>query len=300
MIATMNLDGIEGASNGLPRFRIHGTAPHHFSAPLGMANRPSARTPWLITIVDLVTLLLAFFVLMFSMSRPEGERLAAVAKSYTEAFGPARPAAAPDSARLPTISAVAGEDLAYLEAVLKAAFAGSATLKEVEFQRTAQYLILSLPVDGMFAPGLGSFTDNAAAPVFDLGGVLSNLKNRIAVVGTAVMSPPAREAAPFLNAGLPPAREAAPFLNAGLPPAREAAPFLNAGFLPAHEATGVAAWSLAMARAQSMAGALKSAGYDQPVTVLGRGGDATDVGAAIGRLDILIMPELIPQERPAS
>ncbi len=216
----------------------------HFKSAVPTASQP--RTLWLITIVDLVTLLLAFFVLMFSMSQVETKRYAAVAKSYSAAFNPVTSTSDDTSlVRLPKIAHVSGEDLGYLEAVLKAAFARTATLKDVEFHRTAQYLILSLPVDGVFAPGSGAFTDTATAPVFDLGGVLSNLKNRIAVVGSAVTT----------------------------------------------SSDGTAAWALAVARAQTMADALKKAGYGLPVTVLGRGGAATDVAAAIGHVDILIMPE---------
>jgi chemotaxis protein MotB len=214
------------------------------------------RSLWLITIVDLITLLLAFFVLMFSMSHVEAKRYALVAQSYGDAFNPDEGIEPAPLVRLPKVAHVSGEDLGYLEAVLKTAFARTATLKDVEFHRTTQYLILSLPVDGVFAPGSGAFTESAAAPVFDLSGVLSNLKNRIAVVGTAVM--------------------------------------------PASADERVAAWSLAVARAQTMADALKTAGYEQPVTVLGRGGAATDVAAAIGRIDILIMPERPTPGRPAS
>lgn len=203
-----------------------------------------ARTLWLITIVDLVTLLLAFFVLMFSMTHIEAQRYEVLARSYGDAFG--APAAEPPSLnRLPKIPAVTGEDLAYLEAVLKRSFAATATLKDVQFHRTSQYLILSLPVEGVFAPGSGAFTDTAAAPVFDLGGVLSNLKNRIAIVGSAVMPP----------------------------------------------GGGSDAWRLAMARGDALANALESAGYQQPITVLGRGAAHSDVAAALGRVDIMIMPE---------
>jgi chemotaxis protein MotB len=206
------------------------------------------RTLWLITFVDLITLLLAFFVLMFAMSHVESKRYAAIAKSYGETFNPlVEPRDTPLRVRLPKITNVSGDNLAYLEAVLKAAFAGTATLKDVEFHRTSQYLILTLPVEGVFVPGSGAFTESAAAPVFDLGGVLSNLKNRIAVVGTAVM--------------------------------------------PSGESAGAQAWALALTRAQTMADALKTTGYDQSVTVLGRGGETTDVAAAIGRIDIMIMPE---------
>ncbi len=219
------------SASGVPSYRL--TAPA--SAP---------RTLWLITLVDLVTLLLAFFVLMFSMSHIEAKRYGALVKSYGDAFG-AEADAPPSLARLPKIPAVTGEDLGYLEAVLKRAFAGTATLKDVQFRRTGQYLILSLPVEGVFAPGSGAFTDTAATPVFDLGGVLSNLKNRIAIVGSAVMTP----------------------------------------------AEGAEAWALAMQRAETLADALARAGFQQPITVLGRGGAPADVAAALGRIDIMIMPE---------
>jgi chemotaxis protein MotB len=221
-------------ASGLPVFSAtYTTAPQH------------PRTLWLVTIVDLVTLLLAFFVLMFSMSEVETQRFAALAKSYGSAFSVAPAQERPPSTPLPKIENVSGEDLGYLEAVLKAAFAGSATLKDVQFHRTPQYLILSLPVDGLFAANSGNFKDAAIGPAFDLGGVLSNLKNRIAVVGTAVTTAEG----------------------------------------------GVQTWALAVARARTMADALKSAGYQKSLTVLGRGAEATDVAAAIGRIDILIMPE---------
>lgn len=230
------------------------STPGIYGLPSPNAAAPATsqpRTLWLITIVDLVTLMLAFFVLMFSMSHVEMKKYAELAKSYGDAFKPLAAIEKPVTLiRMPKVANVSGDDLSYLEAVLKNAFAGTVTLKDVQFQRTSQYLILSLPVDGVFAPGSGSFSDSAATPVFDLGGVLSNLKNRIAVVGTAVMDQPDN---------------------------------------------GASAWSLAVTRAQAMADALKTAGYDQPITVLGRGGEATDVAAAIGRIDILIMPE-----RPAS
>ncbi len=209
-------------------------------APQGVNQ---ATRPWLITIVDLVTLLLSFFVLLFSMSNVEPARFSEVAQSYGDAF-----AAAPDDAagrRLPKITAAAGDDLGYLQAVLKAAFASSPALKDIEFRLTPQYLMLTLPVTDLFIPGAGGFAESAQTPVFDLSGVLSNLKNRIAVVGTA----------------------------------------------PMNSDSGEAAWTLAVARAKSMADALAAAGYAQPVTVLGHGADGTDVAAAIGRVEIVVMPE---------
>ena len=203
---------------------------------------------WLMTIVDLMLVMLAFFVLMFSMSRVEVRHFAEVAKSYGQSFGVPVNAQAPTSRdKLPKIPAGPADDLDYLNAVLKAPFANSATLKDIEFHTTAQYLVLSLPVTAMFEADSGALRDGAKGPVFDLAGVLSNLKNRVAVVGTAAVVQ--------------------------------------------NDADAVAAWSLAVSRARTMAEALKAGGYTQTVSVFGRGGAATDVAAAIGQVDILIMPE---------
>ncbi|MHB1205220.1 MAG: flagellar motor protein MotB [Rhodospirillaceae bacterium] len=232
-----------------PQTGVYGLPSHIGPVPQYVARTAGRVTPWLITIVDLITLLLSFFVLLFSMSQVEPKRFNEVARSYGDAFAPAKD----DSGRrLPKITAAAGDDLAYLQAVLKAAFASSPALKDIEFRSTPQYLMLTLPVTDLFIPGSGGFAESAKTPVFDLSGVLSNLKNRIAVVGTAAM--------------------------------------MQANDNQS-ESDAEGAWSLAMARAQAMADALAAGGYDQPVTVLGRGGAATDVAAAIGRVEIMVMPE---------
>ncbi len=59
--------------------------------------------PWLITIVDLITLLLSFFVLLFSMSKIEPARFKEVVRSYGDAFAPAQT----DTGRLPRVTAAA-------------------------------------------------------------------------------------------------------------------------------------------------------------------------------------------------
>ena len=239
---------------GLPAHigpKISATIGNGASGPAAAARH--AR-PWLITMVDLITLLLTFFVLMFSMSHVEFQRFAQVAQSYGEAFG--LPADDPTGGKLPKVTSASGDDLAYLQAVLKASFASSPALKDIEFRLTPQYLMLTLPVSGLFTPGSGGFSEAAQTPVFDLSGVLSNLKNRIAVVGTAVVNLEDGDSTP--------------------------------------------AWTLAITRAKAMADALTASGYDQTVTVLGRGAEATDVGAALGRLDIMIMPESPVASAPAT
>ncbi len=214
------------------------------------ALSPAQRRLWMVTFVDLATLLLAFFVLMFSMSNVEPARYRALADAYSAAFGLPVTDGSAAKIELPEISAIPGDNLSYLAAVLSATFAQAPSLRDVEFHLTSQYLKLSLPDQDLFVPGTGVFRTETAATVFDLGGVLSNLNNGVAVVGNAAMN--------------------------------------QTG------AKDVDKWTLAITRAQTMAAALKTAGYDRPITVFGQGGYPTDVSAALGHVDIFIMPERPP------
>jgi chemotaxis protein MotB len=145
--------------------------------------RAAATPPWLITFVDLVFLLLAFFILMFSMAQPEPTHYAAVTKSLAEEF---------------QSNALGGEefvnsrtyvrenednidDMTYLAAALKAALAKSEHLGHLQFRSTERALMISLPgaVDGQ------KLSNEYRAAFFDLGGVLANIQNPIAVVGVA-------------------------------------------------------------------------------------------------------------------
>ena len=215
-----------------------------------VARNPGPARPWLITIVDLMTILLTFFVLMFSLSKIDMVRFIPVARSYSNAFAGGLPDdAAP---RLPEVAVVAGDNLSYLEAVLRPAFAKHPSLADVQFRTTSQYLILSWPAGvaqgALFDAGSSGFSDAARRRVFDLGGVLSNLHNRIAIVGHA-----SGDSAPHADG---------------------------------------AAWRLAITRANAVADAFTAAGYDKEITVLGRKApQGTATGTNAEQIQILIMPE---------
>jgi len=155
--------------------------------PIQLPGAPPAapqRRLWLITFVDLVMLLLAFFVLLFSMTSIDQQRFAAVARSYTDVFSgagggkeiPVGPV------RIPPVTRTPGDDLAYLEAVLRTTFAAGPDLSVIQFRLTPQYLILLVPAQGMAGTGAETFDDTTRNRFFQLGGVLSNLSNRIAIV----------------------------------------------------------------------------------------------------------------------
>jgi chemotaxis protein MotB len=216
---------------------------------------PGPARPWLITIVDLMTILLTFFVLIFSLTKIDMARFIPVARSYGEAFAGGLPDE--NTPRLPEVAAVPGDNLSYLEAVLRPAFAKQASLADVQFRATPQYLILSWPTsvsgEGLFDAGSSGFSDAARRRVFDLGGVLSNLHNRIAIVGQAATLPAS---------------------DAGA----------NGHLVGGADAE---AWRLAITRANTVADAFAAAGYDKEITVLGRKAPAGNVE----QIQVLIMPE---------
>ena len=187
--------------------------------------------PWLVTIVDLMTILLTFFVLLFSMTKIDMARFIPLARSYGEAFG----GALPDDAvpRLPEVAAVPGDNLSYLNAVLRPAFARQPSLADVQFRVTAQYIILTWPATdeggALFGADSSLISERTRRRVFDLGGVLNNLHNRIAVVGQTAV-----------------------------------------GEAGAASSGGADAWRLAIGRADAVADAFAASGYAKEITVLGR------------------------------
>ncbi|MDX2145851.1 MAG: hypothetical protein SFV19_21035, partial [Rhodospirillaceae bacterium] len=122
--------------------------------------------------------------LLYAMSRPEPARYVPVAQSYIETFKPVpddeEPATPPRSY---VLEPAAGEGLAYLENVLKTVFGRAPGLSDIGFRLSEQSLILSLPSTGVIDQAGSALTRDMTTALFDLGGVLANIDNRIAVHG---------------------------------------------------------------------------------------------------------------------
>jgi hypothetical protein len=142
---------------------------------------------WLITFVDLVMVLVALFALLFSMSSVDEARYASIVRSYADVFSGVGGMSATDVGplRVPYVERTPGDDLAYLETVLKTNFAREERLSAIQFRLTSQYLILLVPAQTAAGAGIGEFDAETKSRFFDLGGVLSNLPNRIAILAPA-------------------------------------------------------------------------------------------------------------------
>ena len=152
------------------------------------------KTLWLISFTDLISLMLAFFVLMYSMSEPEAERWTRLAKGVSEAIPAARSTASTPSDRpndpgaafnAMAVEARAAIDLHYLAALLGSHLRSNAELAVVDVRREDDRVVIRLPGERMFDPTGAAFTEEGRRVLFLLGAVIGRIGNRIELVGHA-------------------------------------------------------------------------------------------------------------------
>jgi chemotaxis protein MotB len=147
--------------------------------------------PWLITFADLFCVLLAFFALMFSMSKVETGKW----KNLTQAFSQSveRPLSTDKTTAAPSdaggLKTEPGLDLGYLGNVLEAQGKSNVLLQKAAIYMAGERLVLSLPSDLLFTPGNARFDARTEAALFDLAGVLRNIGNDVEVIGHSDPTP---------------------------------------------------------------------------------------------------------------
>ncbi|KZD08122.1 OmpA/MotB family protein [Oceanibaculum pacificum] len=184
---------------------------------------------WLLTFLDMIALVLAFFIMMHAMSTPQSEPFRELSATLADRLNPNKEtvaAAPPTALGLNPDRRQAALDLDYLFSVLRTHLDGEPVLARSVLHRLPDRLVISLPSDVLFERNSARLGDSAGRALFALGGVLSNLGNRVDVYGHTDPAP----------------------IRAG--------PY----------ATN---WELSLARAQSVAASLLDSGYDKPMTVQG-------------------------------
>ncbi len=193
------------------------------------ASRP-ASAPWMLIFADLMALLLAFFVLLFSMSQIKVDAWQAVVDSLSQQLNPSTSQAVigPSADRniAKEIEARAF-DLSYLETVIGEKLRADPLLAQSIVQRLDDRLIVSLSSDMLFRSGDARLTRKAKQAAFVLGDVLRLVGNAVEVDGHTDPKPTAGRAAYPSN------------------------------------------WELSLARAVTVAAALRAAGYGRPIAANG-------------------------------
>lgn len=155
-------------------------------------RRAITRQAWLLTFTDLVSLLLTFFVLLFSMSTLEIERWQAIAASLSRSLVVTDRGGAPVEAGRYAIGAQTTRralDLDYLSSVLNQTLGASPLASHVVMRREGDRLVVSLPADHAFALGAADLSQPARQTLVALGGVLRTITNQIACEGHADRAP---------------------------------------------------------------------------------------------------------------
>jgi chemotaxis protein MotB len=153
-----------------------------------LLSRPQGRSIWMVSFIDALSLVLSFFILVYSMATPDVERFRQMADGLTSCFTNAgvRPQSTPSPGLIaPTVERSQALNLDYLASLLQAQLAREPALAHGIVQRLSDRLVLSFPGELLFQSNKAELTQAAERALFQLGGVLSQLDNRIDVQGHA-------------------------------------------------------------------------------------------------------------------
>jgi len=156
----------------------------------------SHQAAWMVTFADLVSLMLTFFVMLFSMSSLQMDEWDAMTDTLTQTLNPGKlttVAAATAEFNIGTIFRRQATDLDYLSAVLLRGVAEDPLLKTSKIMLLDDRLVVALPGDLLFPSGKAEMPEEARSALFTLGSLLRNVGNQIGVNGHTDPSPPSGE-----------------------------------------------------------------------------------------------------------
>lgn len=153
--------------------------------PQGTDEDDSSTRIWIVTFADLVSLLLTFFIMLYAMSSISMEKWSKV----TDNTGINRTDDVPGSENVETARYALAEllykravDLRYLQAVLEETMKGDATLQGAHIKMMDNRLEVTLPVEFLFETEQTTIEPQGEKVLFNLGGVLRNISNKISIV----------------------------------------------------------------------------------------------------------------------
>jgi len=148
----------------------------------------SAVPLWLITFTDVMALMLTFFVLLYSMSTPQEEKWQDIVDSlsYNEDIydSAARNAGTQDYISLDKIEKSSALEPGYLKVLIENMLF-ERKISGILLIENQDRLLISLPAQLLFESGVADMKETGRQLIFELGGVLSRVKNRIEVIGHA-------------------------------------------------------------------------------------------------------------------
>jgi len=145
---------------------------------------------WLITFADLIGLLLVFFVLLFSMSSLQTEKLQKISQGMPGPHVPARSDADALNHAIPDPQVDEGRDPTYLTSIIKAKFANEPALKNLPITGLGDRAIISLTIpdlENSIGADAKAGKDNTLRALADVLRVMPNqivVDSRLAPIGS--------------------------------------------------------------------------------------------------------------------
>jgi flagellar motor protein MotB len=142
---------------------------------------------WVVSLIDTFSLLLCFFILIFSMGSPDTRRFREIAGSLAKQLPVqgTRPLAppAPPSREAPTLATDVALNLDYLTSLVEGRIERLPGLAGLELQRRSDRLVLMPPSDVAFAGSAAALLPGAAPMLAAIGDLLAHVPNRLEVRG---------------------------------------------------------------------------------------------------------------------
>lgn len=234
--------------------------PYSSSGDDGMAAKkpPKPSTAWMITVADLFSLMLTFFVLLYSMSVIQKDKWDAISQSLMQRMqvqiDEEVPTTMPSDFDVMRADFIYARGLDYLSKVIDERLAATPAFEGVIVTRGENRITLSLTSDTLFAKGSARLSPASQRTLRQIGIFLTGIGNRVTIEGHTDPS-------------------------------------------PVHNASYPSNWELSMARASAVATALRNIGYPYTIDVYGLGssryGELSDMSSArrealARRVDIIV------------
>lgn len=145
---------------------------------------PAASQAWVLSFSVLMSILLAFFVLLFSMSDLQTQAWRSIVKGLSDELSPGRERAILEiekDARPLRLAEPKGIDLGYLEAVIREKFRNHPVLANARVLGRPGRVVIALPSDLLFQNETAFAAASAPAALQAIGQSLASIKNRVEI-----------------------------------------------------------------------------------------------------------------------
>ena len=153
---------------------------------------PPMRPIWIATMVDLLAILVSFFVMMFATSQIRAESWRALTAGFQARLSTGGPTAIeiPDDHPAPRSLKPRAVDLDYLHRLLADKTAQHPLLSRAALSRRGDAIVLAIPGELLFRPDSAELSREAVEAAAELAGALRFVANRIEIGGHTDPTPP--------------------------------------------------------------------------------------------------------------